>query len=202
MRMNISEKFAKGVAIIAIIVFCYSLYTPKPLTEPTSRTIAAQGDSIKFGHIYQADVYKGKMTVRVGDYDENGHGGNFKTIFESSRKHYVYEATILDITNDGKPELVTMLWKRGNYGGKKPLVDEGFELTDITKSPHIFIWTFDNYTIRPLWFSSMLPETPKEFNLNKLEKKDQEDKLYITWKNKNSAMPNVWEWRSWGLKSL
>lgn len=196
------KKFFFLIMLTMLIVLLYSLSTPRPIYEPFAKSKIVRAENAEHGYFYEAGLEKGRLKLFACKGESALNEERCESIFESSSKHYIYDAEILDLTGDGKPELVAMLWKRGNYGGKKPMVDEGFEITDITKSPHIFIWTIEKNGPRPRWFSSMLPVVPERFDSTKLSEEDKRSKLYIEWKHDGEEIPNVWEWRSWGLKSV
>lgn len=77
-----------------------------------------------------------------------------RVLWESPFAWGVYDCILGDANNDGREELILLLWKAGSYGKDKPFWYQGF---DGSLSSHLFIYTLANNQLKPLWCSSALP---------------------------------------------
>ena len=76
-----------------------------------------------------------------------------KEFYKTPLFTHVQDFLYFDINGDGEDELIMLVWKRGSYGEHKPtwvLRDE------IDFSQHIFIYSFLEDRLKPIWMSSKL----------------------------------------------
>lgn len=119
-------------------------------------------------------------------YDSQG-----EEIFRSDKAFKIQDVIAADIDNDGKEEILAVLWKRGIYGKHRPFWKKADEKN---YSQHLFIYRFEKSgKVVPMWGAS---ETG--ILINRI-------KTY----HKNSAMImcesvdkeiSLWRWNDWGLR--
>ncbi len=113
-------------------------------------------------------------------------------IWNSPNGVKVQDALSCDIDNDQKDELVLLCWKKGRYGAQKPFwVDRDEQ----TWSQHIFIYEYEQETIRPKWMSSYIGQDVTEIAVN--AGKASLNRLFLT---DSGQKVNSWIWDSWGFR--
>lgn len=109
-----------------------------------------------------------------------------------------------DVTGDGNPELILLLWKRGSFDRHKPLWQEQ-ENNDY--SCHLFVYRLIENKLIPRWCSSALDRPIKSLTIEK----DSSSKTFlaveegycstycfgwpIIWGKEHSN----WTWKQWGF---
>lgn len=102
----------------------------------------------------------------------------------------VQDAMSCDIDGDGADELILLCWKVGRFGASRPFwVEEDEE----TWSQHIFVYTYDENTVRPKWMSSYIGLDVAEMAAS--ERSLREHLLLTDTDGKISS----WVWDSWGF---
>ena len=86
-----------------------------------------------------------------------------KEFYKTPLFTHVQDFLYFDINGDGTEELILLVWKRGSYGEHRPTwvaQDEmGF-------SQHIFIYSFLEDRLKPIWMSSKLGIEVKSFDVS------------------------------------
>ncbi len=126
--------------------------------------------------------------------------------YESPEDWQVSDVLVADLNLDGKPEVISLVWKRGSYGSVRPFwVTED----DDTLSQHLFIHQWVDGGLKPLWMSSKMPVEAVAVELTALTAGSGTDDLQgagssidrpalriLDTKNRQTT----WAWLSWGLK--
>lgn len=126
-----------------------------------------------------------------------------RTIWRSPPSWKVDSFHLADATNDGRTDLVLVVWKKGSFGPHKP-----FWITtrDNRISNHLFLFNLEAGKIHSLWMSSAL-----DHPIYRLEIKDQNhdnrNELLVS-ENPLVKMPfiparafhtTMWQWKTWGF---
>ena len=114
-----------------------------------------------------------------------------QAVFKSKWDWCVQDVLTYDINQDGKEELVMLVWKHGSYGDHLPI---WVQHNDIRLEQHIFIYQWDesrDTKLRPTWMSSAVG-----YQVDSISKGTQ-GKLVITDSTGDSM---VWQWQGFGLK--
>lgn len=122
---------------------------------------------------------------------------NRKTVFSSDPAHKVIDILSGDFNNDRQTDFALVLWKKGNYGNSKPFwVSEN----DDSYKMHLFLYTWKNNKINPLWHSSNLPKENLVTRLVDLNK-DNKNELLVIEKDYHDQKLSlaVWQWDIWGF---
>ncbi|HBQ27055.1 MAG TPA: hypothetical protein DD791_11725 [Syntrophomonas sp.] len=109
-----------------------------------------------------------------------------------------------DVTGDGNPELIMVLWKQGSFDRHKPL---WYKQKDNNYSCHLFVYQLIENKLIPRWCSSALDRPIKSFTTEK----DSSGKTFlaveegycntycfgrpIIWGKEHSN----WIWKQWGF---
>ncbi len=83
------------------------------------------------------------------------HDADGTTLYESDRAWRVSDALAADVTRDGRPELVMLLWRRGNYGNSRPFWESG---TDLRMTQHVYVMGLEGGAMQPVWMGHELGE--------------------------------------------
>jgi len=116
----------------------------RPGSEIPQETAAVQHDLDRDGRPECYRLEGGRLSISR----EN------RVLWQSPASWGVYECIWGDVNNDGREELVLLLWKTGSYGKDKPFWHQGF---DDRLSNHLFVYQLINDQLKPLWCSSALP---------------------------------------------
>lgn len=109
-------------------------------------------------------------------------------VFSTPRNWQVSDAQVRDLDHDGTPELILLVWKQGSYGNARPFwIDQ--DSTDW--SQHIFIYTWSEARVHPLWMSSDVGMEIRSWQI------DADGTFLLTDENRTET---VWRWQNWGLK--
>jgi len=109
-----------------------------------------------------------------------------------------------DVTGDGNPELIMVLWKRGSFDRHKPLWHAREENN---YSCHLFVHRLIGNKLIPRWCSSALDRPIKSFTIEK----DSSGKTFLAVEEGNcstycAGRPIIigkehsnWIWKQWGF---
>lgn len=101
----------------------------------------------------------------------------------------VQDAFVVDIDRDGAPEVLTVVWQKGNYGTSRPFwVAEGEG--DDEWSQHLFVHRLEDGELVPVWMSSKLGIEVAHVSL------DGDQRLHTELRGGEEL---VWEWDGWGF---
>lgn len=123
---------------------------------------------------------------------------NEKLIFKSPPELNVKQVIFGDFNNDGNEDFGLSLWKRGNYGNAKPF---WVEENDDSYKMHLFLYTWDQNKIRPLWHSSNLPKINMSTKLIDYDKNGKNELLVFEKDyDQNNYSVSIWSWNGWGFE--
>ncbi len=112
------------------------------------------------------------------------NGGSY---YKSPMFWHVQDFLVFDINGDGKEELIMLVWKQGSYGKHRPT---WVEHDEIDFSQHLFIYSFLEDRLKPIWQSSKLGI--------KVETMEIAGERTIRLYEPEGAYSD-WIWLSWGL---
>lgn len=115
---------------------------------------------------------------------------NQQVVFRSEWDWCVQDVLAYDINQDGKDELVMLVWKHGSYGEHLPI---WVKHNDIRLEQHIFIYQWEEAReskLRPVWMSSAL-----KYQVDNISK-GTGNRLVITDRAGESM---AWQWQDFGL---
>lgn len=74
-------------------------------------------------------------------------------IFRSPSSWKPQDAVICDVTHDGKPEIVLLVWRRGNYGSSRPFWEND---VDLRMTEHLYVMGMREGKVVPVWMGHEL----------------------------------------------
>ena len=114
------------------------------------------------------------------------HSGD-TLLYETKKEWKIADIDALDLTENGKTEILMLVWKKGSFGTSKPF---WIERDDTGWSQHIFVFECREGKIEPLWMSSDLGMEVREWRT------DEEKRLHLI---SVKGTETVWAWDSWGF---
>lgn len=115
-------------------------------------------------------------------------------LWESEMGHKVQTFLFADLDENGRTDIVVLLWKRGIYGGRRP-----FWVTDNEEnrySQHLFIYEVSaSGDIRQKWCTSYVGE-----EITRMKLMEQNRSFLLT--ERISGACTLWRWESFGLKNI
>lgn len=123
-----------------------------------------------------------RRTVRVT-------GADGTTLYESDGTWRVSDVLAADVTGDGHPELVMLLWRRGNYGNSKPFWEHGL---DLRMTQHIYVMRLEDGSMKPVWMGHELGDGLKVATIEATE----DGLLELT---TTDGTKGTWEWDYFGF---
>lgn len=127
-------------------------------------------------------------------------------IWRSSADWQVIVFVLADATNDGRDDLLLVVWKAGSFGRDKPFwVTED----DPRRSNHLFVLNLIQGKMKPVWFSSALDRPIQALEVKDLDQ-DGKNELVVqeerTWWDRIrdrggpfAESTTYWQWKSWGF---
>lgn len=116
---------------------------------------------------------------------------NNKVLWKTENEYKVKDFLYCDIDKDNKDEIMLLLWKKSKFGKNKPF----FAYDDKNKwTQHIFIYDFDGNKIKPIWFSSYISVTVKDFYYD-------EDLQILNILDTDNGRTRF-KWQTWGLTGI
>jgi hypothetical protein len=130
-------------------------------------------------------------------------------IWQSSAGWQVTAFVLADATNDGRDDLLLVVWKKESFGLDKP-----FWITedDQRLSNHLFVLNLIQGKMRPVWFSSALDQPIQALEVKDI---DQDGKNELVVQEKRSWLTRIrgrggssresityWQWKSWGFDRI
>jgi hypothetical protein len=109
-------------------------------------------------------------------------------VYSSPDGWFISDAAAADITGDGIEEILLLLWKRGHFGGALPF---WVERDDPGFSQHLYIFTYQDQTLQPMWMASRMPVDVQEFTIT-----EDGTVCLVT----PDGTESFWKWEHWGLK--
>lgn len=186
---NMKNKMIKKAVIIAAFLCLIAIYVnPKPLFEKPCNP-----KEMNYEQFTARLDSKGKLTV----YNKETK----KFIFESDANIYVYDFIINDITADGSCDLLFVLWKHGSFGESRPLWKRKLEISDLTKSSHLFAYSFKGKDFHSIWCSSALSVPIKKIVETGKCSAQATPIIYMPiQKNQDKKYAEYWYWSGWGFR--
>ena len=108
-------------------------------------------------------------------------------LWKTPPEWFVSDVQVSDFDLDGKPEVLFVLWRRGNYGASHPFWEEPDRFSFYQ---HLYIFEFTGSTLQRQWMSSALLPQFKDWSLCN-------DRLYVT---DPAGENSVWQWDGFGVK--
>ena len=106
-----------------------------------------------------------------------------------SKKGVLQRIFQYDVNGDGLPELVMLVWRRGNYGSSRPFWETG---TDLRMTQHLYVIGLRNGTMRPVWMSHELGHGLRVARM----RAEGGNRLVLT---DVEGRTSVWEWDYFGF---
>lgn len=134
-----------------------------------------------------ADGFPEELTLagqRVLVRDADG-----RLLYESDGAWRVSDALVTDVTRDGRPELVMLLWRRGNYGNSRPFWESGI---DPRMTQHVYVMGLEGDAMQPVWMGHELGEGLKVSQM----KATEDGLLELT---TTDGQTSTWEWDYFGF---
>lgn len=125
-----------------------------------------------------------RITVRDG-------GKDGAVVWKTQGDWFVQDLVIKDVDQDGKDEMILLVWKHGSYGNHRPF---WVKKNDKDLKQHIYIYKYDakrETRVRAIWMSSQITY--------EIESISDGEKSYLDVTDR-TGNTRVWEWREFGLK--
>lgn len=90
-------------------------------------------------------------------------GGSAVQRYETPSSWQVMDALVCDVDGDGKQELATLVWRRGNYGSSRPFWDTGF---DPRMTEHLYLLCLRDGQMEPFWMGHDLGREVTSFSFD------------------------------------
>ena len=183
-----SKVIKKAVIIAAFLCLLYVFTVPKPLFEKAC--VPKEARCQEFCANLDSN---GKLTV----YNEKTNS----KVFISDSGVYVYDFILADITADGSCDLLFALWKRGSFGDARPFWHKNIEISDFTKSAHLYAYSVKGEKFHSIWCSSALKKPIKAMIETEKYSKVGTPIIYMPVnKKENSQYAEYWYWNAWGFR--
>ena len=121
-------------------------------------------------------------------------GSDGTLIWQSEKDYLVQDFLFADLDNNGRTEIIALLWKRGIYGKDRP-----FWVTDNEEdkySQHLFIYEIsEDNRVKQKWCTSYLGQ-----EISRMKLMEQNRSILLTERTDGSC--SLWRWESFGLKSM
>lgn len=171
---------AAGLALVAVVACLWWRATQPPAwVSWEQRTIACDLDGDGFEEL--VSLAERRVTVVRAD----------STVADETPEHWqVSDVWVGDVTHDGTPDLVLLMWRRGDYGTHHPFWDEGTQ--DV--SQHLCVLTFADGGLRLTWESSSFG-----FEVTSMSLDDAGD-LHLV--RRDTGEESVWHWPGWGFERV
>ena len=163
------------ITIAASLLWWYGFFLPGWIEWKTMET--------EFDQAY-VTLEGRRITVRDG-------GKDGAVVWRTQGDWFVQNLVVKDIDQDGRDEMILLVWKHGSYGNHMPFWEKK---NDKELRQHIYIYKYDEKReskIRAIWMSSQI--TYEITSISSGEKSF----LNVTDRTGNTR---VWTWREFGLK--
>lgn len=94
-------------------------------------------------------------TVELANRAVRVCGADGSELYMTPAAWRVSQVTVADATGDGLPELLMLVWRRGNYGSSRPFWDTGL---DLRMTQHLYVMGLRDGAVMPVWMSHELGE--------------------------------------------
>lgn len=181
------------LSIIVILLVCTLVWAGSSLCtgKTEERVKDLDNDLITESYLLQKD----KLVIR-----ENG-----QKLWETPPEWKVQSFLLTDANNDGREDLLMVVWKKGSFGKHKPF---WISQNDNNLSNHLFLFDLVQKKFKSVWMSSALDKPIKSIKVEDSDK-DGKNELQIKEGNylpfadfKKSCPPyqdTLWQWKGWGF---
>ncbi|MBR6380374.1 MAG: hypothetical protein IKS07_01690 [Lachnospiraceae bacterium] len=141
------------------------------------------------GEARDQDIFAGPVTLRISHGRAVLQGVSGEKLFSSDKGMRVQDGLFADLDRDGVPEMVLLVWRRGQYGSHRP-----YWVTEEERGfvQHLYVYRFDRSGRPvPMWFSS---DTGME--LTSLRTHEKNASLLVL--EDVSGAVTVWRWTDFG----
>ena len=80
-------------------------------------------------------------------------GSREDDIYRSPSSWKVQDVIVCDVTHDDTPDIVMLVWRRGNYGSSRPFWDTGI---DLRMTEHLYVMGMRGGKVVPVWMGHEL----------------------------------------------
>ena len=179
---------ALGKALLVLFLAAAGLALPVRLAHPLgtqtateSRTADLDGDGVPERYTLANE----RLTVV-----ERRH-----VIWRSPANWRVTAFVIADSTNDGRPALNLVVWKKGSYGGYKPFWFRG---PDDAYTCHLYVFDLSAGAMKPVWMSSAIAPPIVRLKICREGRGGRNDLVVTEAAGPGEATrTTVWRWDTW-----
>ena len=141
----------KVAACAVVLVVCCSMVAASAMGLLPPRWVSWESG------VQQADLDLDGLaeTVEVGNRSMRVCSSDGRELYTTPNAWRVSQVTVADATGDGLPELLMLVWRRGNYGSSRPFWDTGL---DLRMTQHLYVMGLRNGAVVPVWMSHELGE--------------------------------------------
>lgn len=164
--------------------------------DPDSQTIRKDTD----GNGYQEEYRLAGKQLRI--YENN------LLIWQSPNDWNIRQIGLADADNDGRTELIMVLWKHGSYGEIKPFWFKG---KDKEYSCHLFVYRMRTGRLTAAWCSSALVNPIIKMTVEDSDK-DGSNELHVlegprtgfaySLRQLFHRQETCWIWNGWGFERM
>lgn len=166
-----------------------------PLQEPFAEAFTIErtiNDNLRPNRVGERYILKdGQLRITEGSL----------ALWVSPREWWVQDFSLADIDGDHTRDVILTVWKAGNYGSSKPF---WVEENDASIKQHVFVYSFQDGKLVPMWQSSNLPQQNCETIFADLDG-DGIDELialdaeYTFDATCSASTIGIWKWENWGF---
>lgn len=187
------------MGIILLLLLCSVLLAAA--SQPVSPAVTGTGDLNQNGIQEEYCLKDHCLTVKEKS----------RLIWKSDRSMQIDSFQLGDIDNDGNPNLVISLWKKGSFGEHQPFWHTN---KDHSYKNHLFVYQLRKDTLHQVWCSSNLDHPILSFEIQdangdgKNELVTKEGRYQTISGVRYAADPKgetettVWCWKEWGFQRL
>lgn len=118
------------------------------------------------------------------------YAANGSTLFETPTAWHVCAAQVGDVNHDNLPELLMLVWRRGNYGTSRPFWETGF---DLRMTEHLYVMGLCEGAVVPIWMGHDLGREVETFQFDA--------STGILSLNERNGTTTTWLWDNFGFVS-
>mgnify|MGYP000956882423 CR=1 FL=1 len=187
-----------------LILFLVLFLIAVPLlagADDSDRLIRAAGDLDGDGKAEEYLLSDETLTVREETQE----------LWKSSPDWRVESFALGDVDNDGKINLVISLWKKGSFDKIRPFWHTA---EDVSYKNHLFVYEFQEDTLKPVWCSSDLARPILSFAIRDINDDGLNELVVEEGQYRKMAgdryspdpdgpvRSSVWQWEEWGFRFI
>jgi len=191
-----------------------SAHADRAAVQADGASTRADGQTVEYGDFLEARKSAGPVSMRdsFGKYRFRLNDGRLiiigtdnTEIWRSNDGWYVDSFRIGDVNSDNVPDVAFTVWKSYSYGPEHPA---RMENNDASVRCHLFVYSFKDNRVKPLWCSSNLPRPIYSFELcaDGIQTPALSGVRIVTREgaytddySKTAAADYIYEWNSWGF---